>query len=144
MYSHVPSHCAYTDQPAQSSWEPPSSFGGSEHFIDKFWGRVTIGERDWRDISQFKTGEVVFPTGPPRMLTPLRIEPVLHCYLQAGTQPSREQNLLKNRKTRLNPSSLMMKDDPRGSVACRMLSNAPHPSDAGGASQYRKMMNVKP
>ncbi|KAI0726642.1 hypothetical protein C8Q72DRAFT_791109 [Fomitopsis betulina] len=49
-----------------NTWEPPSSFGGSEHFIDKFWGRVTIGERDWRDISQFKTGEVVFPTGPPR------------------------------------------------------------------------------
>ncbi|PCH37987.1 hypothetical protein WOLCODRAFT_161206 [Wolfiporia cocos MD-104 SS10] len=50
-----------------NTWEPPDSFAyGSEHFIDQFWDRIDIGDRDWRDLSLFKAGDEFFPRGPPR------------------------------------------------------------------------------
>lgn len=49
-----------------TSWEPPSSFnGGSEHILTRFWERV--GGRDMNDASLFKSGEEVYPQGPPRV-----------------------------------------------------------------------------
>ena len=50
------------------SWEPPDSFiDGSEHFIRDFWLRVDTRGRDWQDLSTFKLGDELFPTGPPRV-----------------------------------------------------------------------------
>ncbi|PFH54279.1 hypothetical protein AMATHDRAFT_53164 [Amanita thiersii Skay4041] len=54
----------YTED--DDTWEPIESFSGSEHFIDKFWQRASTGGRDYRDIGQFKLGEVFVPMGPPR------------------------------------------------------------------------------
>lgn len=49
------------------SWEPATSFqGGSEHFIQHFWGRVNTSGRDPEKINDFKADEEFFPSGPPR------------------------------------------------------------------------------
>ncbi|KAI0818503.1 hypothetical protein BC629DRAFT_1462337 [Irpex lacteus] len=47
-----------------NTWEPASSFKGSEHFIDTFWAK-TRDTRDWRDLKEFTVGEIVFGKGPP-------------------------------------------------------------------------------
>ncbi|KAI0374886.1 hypothetical protein BV20DRAFT_1110710 [Pilatotrama ljubarskyi] len=52
---------------ADNTWEPVDSFaGGSEHFIERFWDRVSTGGRDYNDLSQFSVDEEFFPSGPPR------------------------------------------------------------------------------
>ncbi|KAI0362093.1 hypothetical protein OH77DRAFT_1389918, partial [Trametes cingulata] len=56
---------------ADNTWEPVESFaGGSEHFIERFWSRVSTGGRDYHDLSQFSVDEEFFPTGPPRLKKP--------------------------------------------------------------------------
>ncbi|KAK7020520.1 Chromodomain Y-like protein 2 [Favolaschia claudopus] len=50
----------------ENTWEPKSSFKGSEDIIDKFWARVDIGGRDINHLAQFKVGERFMPVGPPR------------------------------------------------------------------------------
>ncbi|KAL6300125.1 hypothetical protein BKA93DRAFT_803028 [Sparassis latifolia] len=50
-----------------NTWEPAVSFeGGSEHFIRKFWGRISTDGRDFEQINLFKVDEEFFPSGPPR------------------------------------------------------------------------------
>ncbi|KAI0093731.1 hypothetical protein BDY19DRAFT_989278 [Irpex rosettiformis] len=48
-----------------NTWEPISSFKGSEHFINSFWTH-TPEKRDWRNLKQFKAGEWIYRVGPPR------------------------------------------------------------------------------
>ncbi|RPD66132.1 hypothetical protein L226DRAFT_609031 [Lentinus tigrinus ALCF2SS1-7] len=51
----------------ENTWEPPKSFkGGSEHFIDHFWGRIDTNGRDYNNLRDFDIGEEFFPSGPPR------------------------------------------------------------------------------
>ncbi|KAI0685160.1 hypothetical protein BC835DRAFT_1421523 [Cytidiella melzeri] len=52
-----------------NTWEPASSFGGSEHFIEAFWARLH-DKRDYTDLTLFKDGEILFPKGPPRKSKP--------------------------------------------------------------------------
>ncbi|PPR01479.1 hypothetical protein CVT26_015102 [Gymnopilus dilepis] len=52
--------------PADDTWEPIESFSGSEHIVEAFWKRVDTGDRDVRDLSQFKVGETFRPVGPPK------------------------------------------------------------------------------
>ncbi|KIP08758.1 hypothetical protein PHLGIDRAFT_363748 [Phlebiopsis gigantea 11061_1 CR5-6] len=47
-----------------NTWEPYTSFVGSEHFIENFWARVR-SERDHTVMRLFKPGEEMFPVGPP-------------------------------------------------------------------------------
>ncbi|KAJ7109475.1 hypothetical protein C8R44DRAFT_288995 [Mycena epipterygia] len=49
-----------------NTWEPVSSFSGSEEIIAKFWERVDVGDRDIKNMTQFSVGETFIPVGPPR------------------------------------------------------------------------------
>ena len=46
------------------SWEPYTSFEGSEHIIEGFWARIG-GSRDHTRMDLFEVDEEVFPVGPP-------------------------------------------------------------------------------
>ncbi|KAJ6502442.1 hypothetical protein C8R45DRAFT_619835 [Mycena sanguinolenta] len=50
----------------ENTWEPMSSFKGSEEIIDSFWSRIDIGGRDIKNMTEFKIGEIFMPRGPPR------------------------------------------------------------------------------
>ncbi|KAF8623471.1 hypothetical protein AX15_006255 [Amanita polypyramis BW_CC] len=52
--------------PEDDTWEPVESFEGSEGIIERFWERANSEGRNFRDLSQFKAGEVFVPMGPPR------------------------------------------------------------------------------
>ncbi|KAJ6496978.1 hypothetical protein C8R47DRAFT_972794, partial [Mycena vitilis] len=48
------------------SWEPITSFSGSEEIVERFWMRVDLGGRDIKNMTQFKVGETFVQVGPPR------------------------------------------------------------------------------
>ncbi|KAJ7097853.1 hypothetical protein B0H15DRAFT_797557 [Mycena belliarum] len=50
----------------RSFWEPVASFSGSEDILERFWARVDVGNRDIKNMTQFKLGETFFPVGAPR------------------------------------------------------------------------------
>ncbi|CAL1704635.1 unnamed protein product [Somion occarium] len=61
-----------------NTWEPTESFDeGSQHFIETFWARARE-DRDYNDISLFKSGEVIIPVGPPPKRRNLNKRPVLN------------------------------------------------------------------
>ncbi|KAJ7709790.1 hypothetical protein B0H17DRAFT_238441 [Mycena rosella] len=51
-----------------NTWEPVSSFSGSEAILAKFWARVDVGDRDIKNMTQFSVGETFIPVGPPRRM----------------------------------------------------------------------------
>ncbi|KAI0748119.1 hypothetical protein C8Q80DRAFT_718172 [Daedaleopsis nitida] len=62
-----------------NTWEPYTSFkGGSEHFIQQFWDRVTTDGRDPEHLAEFKLNEEFYPSGPPR-----KSSSQSSCYLSA-------------------------------------------------------------
>ncbi|KAH8107003.1 hypothetical protein BXZ70DRAFT_916000 [Cristinia sonorae] len=53
------------DNPDENTWEKKKSFeGGSEHFIETFWARISHHKE--QDIKNYQVGTEVFPTGPPK------------------------------------------------------------------------------
>ncbi|KAJ7343367.1 hypothetical protein DFH08DRAFT_224658 [Mycena albidolilacea] len=50
----------------ENTWEPITSFHGSEDVIERFWARIDMKDRDITKLTQFKLGETFVPVGPPR------------------------------------------------------------------------------
>ncbi|KAG6816443.1 hypothetical protein H0H87_005998 [Tephrocybe sp. NHM501043] len=75
--------------PEDDTWEPVSSFVGSENIIDQFWKRANLNGRDYRDLSLFKAGESFLLTGPPRRKPKKRQS--LNSSVQASPGPSSSQ-----------------------------------------------------
>jgi len=62
------------DSDSDNTWESVKSFsGGSEHFIESFWTRITSYKRE--EVEKYVVGTEVFPTGPPRKVAKKQKEP---------------------------------------------------------------------
>ncbi|KAH7919015.1 hypothetical protein BV22DRAFT_1134159 [Leucogyrophana mollusca] len=91
------------DKLSDNTWEPTSSFdNGSEHILKKFWSRVDTGGRDIDDLKQFKVGEELFATGPPRGMKKKKSHPKPSTHEQPPPPPpstSREREANESSRT---------------------------------------------
>ncbi|KAJ7063397.1 hypothetical protein C8F01DRAFT_1367963 [Mycena amicta] len=88
-----------------NTWEPLTSFAGSEGLVDAFWARVELGGRDYNNMTLFKVGESFTPS----RRTP-KVEP------RSSRSTTRETRSNKRRRSSLEAAEPETKPAKRGRV----------------------------
>ncbi|KAJ7449925.1 hypothetical protein FB451DRAFT_744301 [Mycena latifolia] len=115
------------------SWEPAGSFSGSEEILTKFWERVgpAVGDRDIKNMTQFRVGECFLPVGPPRRMPSRRTTKtdVVASTPPPSAGPSKEGTRASKRR-RSSPPAVDLEEKPAKRTRGRVSESATRSTEA--------------
>ncbi|KAJ6547682.1 hypothetical protein B0H19DRAFT_1166897 [Mycena capillaripes] len=119
-----------------NTWEPISSFSGSEDIIQNFWLRVDVDGRDIKNMTQFRVGETFVQKGPPRRNPSQRtVKPdAVASTPPASAGPSRE-GTRSNKRRRSSPPAVDLEETPAKRTRERVSESVTRPAQEARPSR---------